>query len=80
MRTLTEIANELRSYSHTPDGVIRLAAELERPAALPEDIRDFIRHVTLQLQKHRSLSDGQKDALFQSAYRLYTKYDVEGRS
>ena len=36
-------------------------AELER----------FIYHLTLDLQGHRSLTDAQKDALFQQAYRFY---------
>ena len=52
-----------------------LAAERE----LPIDVRDFIYHITLALQEHRSKTDAQKDQLFQDAYVLYCKYDVENK-
>jgi hypothetical protein len=48
--------------------------------ALPDDVRFFIREVTLHLQSNRSKTPEQHDAMFQAAYRLYAKYDVEGRS
>jgi hypothetical protein len=48
--------------------------------ALPEDVRSFIERVTLHLQANRSKTPEQHDAMFQTAYRLYGKYDVEGRS
>lgn len=44
---------------------------------LPEDVKTFIRIATLEIQSHRSKSDEQMDALFQKAYQLYSKYDVE---
>ena len=47
--------------------------------ALPEDVRSFIERVTLHLQSSRSKTPEQHDAMFQEAYRLYDKYDVEGR-
>lgn len=46
---------------------------------LPEDVRSFIYLVTLHLQSHRSKTPEQHDAMFQNAYRLYEKYDVENR-
>lgn len=46
---------------------------------LPDDVRDFIRHVTTELQVHRNRTEEQKDRLFQMAYRLYAKYEVEGK-
>lgn len=46
--------------------------------ALPEDIRSFVERVTLHLQANRSKKPEQHDAMFQEAYRLYCKYDVEG--
>lgn len=46
---------------------------------LPEDVRIFIQRVTLHLQASRSKTPEQNDAMFQDAYRLYSKYDVEGR-
>lgn len=42
-----------------------------------DELREFVRLITLQLQKHRSLGDGAKDELFQYAYRMYVKHDVE---
>jgi hypothetical protein len=48
--------------------------------ALPEDVRSFIERVTMHLQANRSKTPEQHDAMFQTAYRLYAKYDVEGRS
>lgn len=41
------------------------------------ELRKFIQDVTLELQQHRSRSDKQKDQLFQRAYSLYVKYDVD---
>ncbi len=46
---------------------------------LPEDVSSFIYTVTLFLQASRSKTPEQMDAMFQTAYRLYEKYDVEGR-
>jgi hypothetical protein len=46
---------------------------------LPEDVRSFIYLVTLHLQAHRSKTPEQHDDMFQKAYRLYDKYDVENR-
>jgi hypothetical protein len=48
--------------------------------ALPEDVRSFIERVTLHLQSNRSKTPEQHDAMFRAAYRLYAKYDVEGRT
>lgn len=45
--------------------------------ALPSDVLNFLYFVTLGLQVHRSRMDAQKDNLFQQAYKLYVKYDVE---
>ena len=47
--------------------------------ALPDDVRMFIQTVTLHLQANRSKTPEQHDAMFQAAYRLYAKYDAEGR-
>lgn len=46
--------------------------------ALPEDVRSFIYRVTLLLQANRSSTPKQMDAMFQDAYKLYVRYDVEG--
>lgn len=48
--------------------------------ALPEDVRSFVERITLHLQANRSKKPEQHDAMFQEAYRLYCKYDVEGFS
>lgn len=50
-----------------------------RLLALPEDVRSFVERVTLHLQSHRSKTPEQHAAMFQEAYRLYCKYDVECR-
>ena len=44
---------------------------------ISEDLRSFIYDVTLFLQRHRSCTEEQMDSMFQRAYRLYVKYDVE---
>lgn len=44
---------------------------------LPSEVRGFIRQVTLFLQQSREKTEGQMDAMFREAYRLYVKYDVE---
>ncbi len=42
-----------------------------------DDLRSFIYEVTLFLQKSRSSTPEQMDRMFQRAYKLYAKYDVE---
>ena len=44
---------------------------------LPDDVKEFIRYATLEIQSHRNRTDQQKDNLFHRAYQLYVKYDVE---
>ena len=44
-----------------------------------DELREFVRRATLQIQQHRSQTDAQMDLLFQDAYRLYEKHDVENR-
>ena len=46
---------------------------------IPEDVRLFIYLVTLFLQASRGKSPKEMDAMFHRAYKLYVKYDVEGR-
>lgn len=48
-----------------------------KDAPLPEDVRHFILRITLHLQKSRSMTPEQNDYMFQQAYRLYVKYEVE---
>lgn len=45
---------------------------------LPEDVRSFIYRVTLHLQCPPT-SQKTRTGLFQDAYRLYAKYNVERR-
>ena len=42
------------------------------------ELKQFIRTITLDLQKHREKTPGELDDMFQKAYRLYHKYNVEG--
>jgi len=46
---------------------------------LPEDVRLFIYRVTLHLQLNRSKTEKQHDDMFQEAYKIYCRYDVENR-
>lgn len=41
------------------------------------ELKEFIHTITLDLQQHRSKTPEQLDAMFQKAYRLYSKYKVE---
>jgi len=41
------------------------------------ELNKFIYDVTLFLQSHKSQTDPQFTAMFQRAYRLYVKHDVE---
>jgi len=43
------------------------------------ELKKFIYDVTLLLQSHRSKTEVEMDRMFQRAYRLYVKYDVEGK-
>jgi len=53
-------------------------AELERAREQLNDLRSFVRRITLELQNHRDWKTSHGDLLFQDAYRLYTQYDLEG--
>jgi hypothetical protein len=44
-----------------------------------DELRGFVRVVTLHLQAHRSKTDLQHTAMFDRAYSLYCKHDVENR-
>lgn len=52
-----------------------LAREAETQLA---ELFNFIKVVTLHLQTSRSKTPEQNDIMFQRAYRLYVKYDVDG--
>lgn len=41
------------------------------------ELKSFIRDVTLFLQKHSHYNAEEIEPMFQRAYRLYVKYDVE---
>jgi hypothetical protein len=47
--------------------------------SLPEDVRGFIQGVTLFLQQVENNDRNTRVRWFDSAYALYSKYDVEGR-
>lgn len=57
--------------------ILAAAQKSDSSASVPSDIEDFIRHVTLELQVHRSRTPEQMDRLFQQAYALYAKYRVD---
>lgn len=44
---------------------------------IPNDIKDFIRSITLDLQTHREKTEEEMDKMFQIAYKLYSKYKVD---
>lgn len=48
--------------------------------SIDEELRSFIYDVTLFLQNSRSNSPETSDRMFQRAYKLYVKYDVENAS
>lgn len=45
-----------------------------------KDLKRFIYRVTLHLQESRRKTPEQNDRMFQDAYRLYAKYDVEAKT
>jgi len=42
-----------------------------------KELKEFVRVITLSLQAHRSKTPKELDRMFQRAYQLYAKYDVE---
>uniref|UniRef100_A0A6M3LCM1 Uncharacterized protein n=1 Tax=viral metagenome TaxID=1070528 RepID=A0A6M3LCM1_9ZZZZ len=42
-----------------------------------EELRLFIRDITLFLQQHKNYTAEKIEPMFQRAYKLYTKYNVE---
>jgi hypothetical protein len=68
-----------REMKHRNEAAL-LQAQLAQAEAAISELKEFVRTITLDLQNHRSLSEDRKDLLFQQAYRLYCKFDVEGRA
>jgi len=54
------------------DGVVK-------PPEINEELRLFVKDITLFLQKHSNYNPKKIEPMFQRAYRLYVKYDVEKR-
>lgn len=44
-----------------------------------DELKQFVRTITLDLQELARKTPEQKAEMFQQAYRLYVKHDVEGR-
>ena len=47
------------------------------PPEINEELRLFVKDITLFLQKHSNYNPEKITPMFQRAYRLYVKYDVE---
>ena len=77
MDELVNVKNDAGAQSRVGVAGANLTAGL---GDCPEELKNFIYYITLQLQKHRTLTDEQKDDLFQRAYRFYVQYDVENRN
>lgn len=79
---IREIRQEGRDLFHDLTALRTRCEELERDKArLPEDVRTFIKRVTLVLQQHADPAKAhERTQMFQWAYRLYTQYDVEQRA
>ena len=48
--------------------------------SIPDDLRLFIYDITLFLQKHSNYNPEKIEPMFQRAYKLYVKYDVENNN
>mgnify|MGYP001583295907 CR=1 FL=1 len=44
-----------------------------------KELKEFVRTITLDLQRHREKTPEQLDNMFNQAYKLYIKYDVEAK-
>ncbi len=65
---------QLGAILGTDDSLERLAKQLRENY---DDLREFVRLITLQLQTHEGKTPAQWTELFHYAYRLYVKHDVE---
>lgn len=74
---ITTYTDEIDGYQ-SELSALRKQNELKDEAL--NELKEYVRFSTLEIQSHRGRPDAQKDALFQSAYRLYVKHDVEGRN
>jgi len=52
-------------------------AERSEMESINDELRWFVRDITLFLQKHSNYNPEKITPMFQRAYRLYVKYDVE---
>lgn len=52
-------------------------AEMDYKEEIPDDIKYFIKDAILLLQKISCVEQERVERLFQKAYKLYVKYDVE---
>ena len=51
-----------------------------KPPEINEELRLFVKDITLFLQKHCNYNPEKIEPMFQRAYKLYVKYDVEQRT
>lgn len=61
----------------TIEDIAKLASDLMEATQGLNEMKRFVYIITLDLQKHREKTPEQLDAMFQRAYKLYVKYDVE---
>lgn len=66
------IAEEIYKLKQSPE-----TGQVDVVFSVPDDVKEFIRIITLELQSHRSKSEIELDKLFQECYKMYVKYEVE---
>lgn len=74
MEVRRELLPKLDKLQKERDAALAACAEIRDRYS---ELREFVRAICLDLQKHRGLSDAQKDAMFQRSYHLYCEHDVE---
>ena len=80
IKSTTEIIKEQTDINFEQAVKIgKLEYKLERARGALEELKQFVRVITLDLQSHRSKTPQELDGMFHAVYRLYDKYDVEGR-
>lgn len=73
--------NQCKKYCEVHEDAIKLLGYWQERAAKHKaelaELRKFVMDVTLFLQKHAHHDMKKIEPMFQRAYRLYVKYDVE---
>jgi len=75
--TTNEKAKQFKDVLERLIAIFKEEMMKQRMESISDELRLFIKDITLFLQKHSNYNPEKVEPMFQRAYKLYVKYDVE---